>query len=495
MTAAEGVYLLVLGSLAFALAIAVVLSFGIFLHAEKRLGHWTTPLFAPLIVFGIAAGSLLSGRNLTYASIDIESINAMGESGGGGSVLRLISFTLVGIGGARIFGWILDRKRFATTGGAALFMAFVAYFFATVVLNSAFGSYPAFIHNNYYFLAVASALYLARAERLDTIVKLARTALLFFLVLSLLAAVAKPSLAVQPSYKGWIPGLSIRLWGLGSNPNSIGPLALLFLLLHYMQPYARRWMQFAGVGAALLVLALAQSKTAWVAGAAAASVLFWHRFGRRADGSFSTGFLLLLIAMMIGTTLAAFAIDPARIWQRIAVSQAGTDMQTLTGRAQIWAAALDAWRANPIFGYGPTAWGIEHRYQIGMPFAFSAHNQFMQSLSVGGLLGLVALVVYFVLLGIGSWRAMPVTRGASMALFALTATRALTETPLSIGTILNGESLVHALMIAVALRGYQKANDFRFSAPTDFRARTLASLSHEKPILAPTATSSYRSIR
>ena len=172
MTAAEGVYLLVLGSLAFALAIAVVLSFGIFLHAEKRLGHWTTPLFAPLIVFGIAAGSLLSGRNLTYASIDIESINAMGESGGGGSVLRLISFTLVGIGGARIFGWILDRKRFATTGGAALFMAFVAYFFATVVLNSAFGSYPAFIHNNYYFLAVASALYLARAERLDTIVKL-----------------------------------------------------------------------------------------------------------------------------------------------------------------------------------------------------------------------------------------------------------------------------------------------------------------------------------
>ena len=40
MTAAEGVYLLTYGGLAFALAIAVVIGFGVFLHAEKRLGHW-----------------------------------------------------------------------------------------------------------------------------------------------------------------------------------------------------------------------------------------------------------------------------------------------------------------------------------------------------------------------------------------------------------------------------------------------------------------------
>jgi O-antigen ligase len=453
MTVAEGIYLLIYGILAFALATAVVIGFGIFLHAEKRLGHWIAPLFAPLIVLGIAAGSLLSRRNLTYASLDIESINAIG-GGGGGLVLRLISFTLVGISGAKIFGWMLNRKRYSATGGTALFFAFVAYFVATVVLNSAFGTYPAFIHTNYYFLAVASAIYIARAERLDIIVKLARTALLCFLALSLLVAVAKPSLAIQPSYKGWIPGLSIRLWGLGSNPNSIGPLALLFLLLHYMQPYARKWMQVAGVGAALLVLVLAQSKTAWVAGAAAASVLLWHRYGRRADGSFSTGFLLFLIAMMISTTLAAFAIDPDRIWQRIAMTQAGTDIQTLTGRAQIWAAALDAWRTNPIFGYGPTAWGIEHRYRIGMPFAFSAHNQFVQTLSVGGMLGLTTLVVYFFLLGIGSWRAMAVTRGVSFTFFVIVVMRALTETPLSIGTLLNGDSIAHLILFAIALRGF-----------------------------------------
>ncbi len=482
MTAAEGIYLLIFGSLAFILAIVVVIGFGIFLHAEKRLGHWIAPLFAPLIVLGIAAGSLLSGRNLTYASLDIESINAMGDGGGGGSVLRLISFTLVGIGGAKIFGWMLERKRYTATGGSALFIAFLAYFAASVVLNSAFGSYPVFIHNNYYFLAVASAIYLARAERLDIIVQLARTALLWFLVLGLLVAVAKPSLAIQPSYKGWIPGLSVRLWGLGSNPNSIGPLALLFLLLHYMQPYALKGVRFVGVGAALLVLALAQSKTAWVAGAIAAGVLIWHRYGRRPDGSFSTGFLLLLIAMMIGGTLAVFAIDPARIWQRIALTQAGTDMQTLTGRAQIWAAALDAWRANPIFGYGPSAWGIEHRYQIGMPFAFSAHNQFLQTLSVGGLLGLITLVFYFILLGIGSWRAMTSTRGVSMALFALVTMRSLTETPLSISTILNGESLGHLLLIAIAFRGYQQSPEAQISISECIEATTHSCSNRSKPL-------------
>lgn len=493
MTVAEGIYLLIFGSLAFALAIAVVIGFGVFLHAEKRLGHWIAPLFAPLIVLGIAVGTLLSGRNLTYASLDIESINALGEGGSGGSVLRLISFTLVGIGGAKIFGWMLERKRYRVSGGTALFIAFVAYFAATVVLNSAFGSYPAFIHNNYYFLAVASAIYLARTERLDIIVQLARTALLCFLVLSLLVAIAKPSLAIQPSYKGWVPGLSIRLWGLGSNPNSIGPLALLFLLLHYMQPYARKWLQLIGVGAALLVLGLAQSKTAWVAGFVVAGVLIWHRYGRRADGSFSTGFLLLLIAMMIGGTLAAFAIDPARIWQRIAMTQAGSDLQTLTGRAQIWAAAIDAWRANPIFGYGPTAWGIEHRYQIGMPFAFSAHNQFMQTLSVGGLLGLITLVAYLLLLGIGCWRAMATTRGGSMALFVLIVMRSMTETPLSISTLLNGEALGHILLIAFSLRGYQNSSEVVASTATTIRDRSHSCSSRSTPISVPIHTTPTKS--
>lgn len=453
MTAADGLYLLIYGSLAFGLAITAVLGFGVFLHADNKFGQWITPLFAPLMLLGIAAGSLLSGRNLNLASLNIESISSQSDGGSSGIVLRLISFVLVGLAGAKIFGWLMHRERRVASGGAALFVALVAYFTTTVVLNSAFGSYPAFIHNNYYFLIIASALYLARAECLDATVDFAKTSLLFFLVASLLVAVAMPSIAVQPSYTGWIPSLSIRLWGLGSNPNSIGPLALLFLLLLYMHPYARKWLQFIGLGAALLVLVLAQSKTAWIAGAAAGSVLFWYRVGRQPNGSISASFLLLLVVTIASCTLATLFIDPVDIWKRIAQTQAGSDIQTLTGRAQIWAAAIDAWLTNPIFGYGPTAWGIEHRYQIGMPFAFNAHNQFLQSLSTSGLLGVLALIAYLFILGIGSWNAVSQTRGVSLALFTVVITRTFTEAPLTIATLLNGDALTHVILFTIALRG------------------------------------------
>ena len=66
-----------------------------------------------------------------------------------------------------------------------------------------------------------------------------------------------PNLALQPGYSGWIPGLDVRLWGLGSNPNSIGPLAVLALLLEYVQPTRIRSLRLAVVLSALVVVVLA----------------------------------------------------------------------------------------------------------------------------------------------------------------------------------------------------------------------------------------------
>jgi len=454
----DGVPMLLYGAAAFVAAFVIAVAFGVFLHAEKLHGHWVAPLFVPLIVFGIAAGALLSGRDLTYASIDIGGINAPDGGRSGDFLLRVINFALIGLGSAKVFGWLMRMKKGPEAGGRALYVAFMAYFATNVVLNSIFGAYPTFVHGSYYFLAVASGVYFARGESLDLVVRFARTALLCFLLAGLLAALVRPSLAVQPSYEGWIPGLSYRLWGLGSNPNSIGPLALLFLVLHYMQPYSRKWLRYVGVCASLLVLTLAQSKTGWVAGIAAAAILVWYRSESRSERSFSKGLLLALLAMIVAGTLIAVAAEPAQVWQRFALTKAGSEFQTLTGRAQIWAAALDAWYVNPLFGYGPNAWGVEHRIQIGMPFAFSAHNQFLQTLSVGGAMGLVAFLAYFLLLGVGAWRAMSETRAVSFALFLIVATRTLTEAPLTMGTLLNGDALTHVLLLAFALRGFQLAS-------------------------------------
>lgn len=270
------------------------------------------------------------------------------------------------------------------------------------------------------------------------------------MLLSLALAIIKPQLAIQPSYKGWIPGLSIRLWGVGSNPNSIGPLALLFLLLENMQPSKSTWLRWIAILSAFVVFALAQSKTVWLAGMVAVAILFWYRRGRTASGGMDPRLVLALIALLLVGTISLAFIDLERIWHKITFTQAGADIATLTGRAQIWATAIDTWKANPIFGYGPSAWGLEHRINIALPFAFSAHNQLLQSLSMAGTIGGVTLIVYLVLLGAGSFRAAATTRGISLALFATILFRCMTEA-LTLGTILNGDFLTHLILFAIVL--------------------------------------------
>lgn len=437
---------------ALATTIAALLAFGVFLQVERSIGQLIVPALIPIVVLGISLGSLLSGRNLTYASFSIDTINAGTEVAGGGSILRLISFGIVGLSGAKILGYLLDQKKRTTANGRPLLIAFTAFFVANAVLNSALGAHPEFIHNTFYSIIVFAAAYLARHESLTETIKFAKLALVAMMLLSLFVAIAQPQLAVQPNYKGWIPGLSIRLWGVGSNPNSIGPLALLLLMLESMQPFHKFRLHWLTILSAIAVFVLAQSKTVWAAGMVAVVIVYLYRNTRSQNGGMDPRIILGIVAiLLIGTIGLAFA-DLERIWHKITFTQAGTDITTLTGRAQIWATAINMWQESPIFGYGPSAWGAEHRIAIGMPFAFSAHNQLLHSLSVAGALGCITLVGYLIVLGSGALRAASITRGISLALFAIILFRCFTETPLSFGTILNGDFLAHLLLFLMALR-------------------------------------------
>lgn len=452
MALGELIYFAMYIGMALAMAVGAVLCFGLFLQAERSIGRLIVPTLIPLIALGISLGTLLSGRNLTYASFSIDSINAGSEGGGGGSLLRLISFSIVGLCAAKTVGRLLAQKIQEVSYGKPLFIAFIAFFFANAALNSAFGAHPEFIHNTFYAIIVFTAAYFARHEPLTDTIKFAKLALLAMMLLSLAVAIAKPQLAIQPSYNGWIPGLSIRLWGVGSNPNSIGPLALLLLLLESMQPSGKIWLRWSTIVAALAVFALAQSKTVWLAGLVAIAILFWHRHALSKNGGMDPRFALALLALLLVGSLGLAFADLERIWHKITFTQAGNDITTLTGRALIWATAIDTWKDNPLFGYGPSAWSLEHRMHIALPFAFSAHNQLLQSLSVAGTLGGVTLIFYLALLGTGALRAAPATRGISLAIYATVIFRCITEAPLSFGTILNGDFLTHFILFAIALR-------------------------------------------
>jgi O-antigen ligase len=452
MTLAELFFIAAYIAMAFGSAIVVVLGLGVFLQVEHKQGQWIVPSLTPLITLGICLSTLFSHRNLTFASLDIESIQS-GSGGGGTWVLRIITFLILGLCSAKIIGYLLKRDRSAPSDGSVVMVTFALYYVASVLLPSAFGSHPAFIHNTLYSIALFLAVYLARNEPLLSTIHFAKLALLGLMVLSLVAALLKPELAIQPNYKGWIPGLSIRLWGLGSNPNSIGPLALLLLLLETLQPFERRWLRWMTVGLTLVVFVLAQSKTVWLAALISGLIIFGYRKGKTEAGRLDIRVVLGVIVLILLSVGSLSFMDIGRIWDKIAFTQAGSDISTLTGRTQIWAAAMEAWRASPVFGYGPTAWGPEHRMQIGLPFAFSAHNQFLQTASMAGSLGALALVAYLTALGAGAFRAAKLTGGVSLAIFGVFLLRSITEAPLSFGTLLNGDVLAHLLLFAIGIRG------------------------------------------
>ncbi|MCC7101086.1 MAG: O-antigen ligase family protein [Rubrivivax sp.] len=452
--------------IALVLAALAVLGLGAALQLDRLIGRRVALSVVPIMGLGISLGTMLSGRDLRLAFSNIEAIGAGGAQGGT-SALRLLTLCLLATCAATVLSRVFEaraRPPGAAGQGRLLMGGFMAYYLCNAWLNALFGSVPAFTHQTLYVPVAVAAVFVWRDQPLAPFLRTAKWTLAALMAASLLLAVAKPDLALQPGYKGWIPGSTVRLWGVGSNPNSIGPLALLLLLLEFAAPSARRPRRALVFGLGLTVLLLAQSKTAWGAALFAGLLLGWYRWGRAPGGGMRLGFALGLIALLAAATLAMMLGNPARLWERLAGGQVGSDVQTLTGRLQIWAVALEAWRENPLFGYGPSAWGPAHRMAIGLPFAFSAHNQFLQSLSAAGTLGLASLLFYLAVLARGCWRAAAATRGFSLALLGMVLLRCATEAPVSAATLFNGDVLTQIVLLRVALAGF--AAVARVAAPS-----------------------------
>lgn len=134
-------------------------------------------------------------------------------------------------------------------------------------------------------------------------------------------------------------------------------------------------------------------------------------------------------------------------------SRKGREISELSGRTQIWMIALEVWRQNPLFGYGPTIWSEAFRATWRVPAAFHAHNQFLQSLGAAGIVGVLGLLAYLGALIVGALRAARASRGLAPALVAVMLVRMATEVPLEMSTVLLGDFLFQ-LTTFVAVLGY-----------------------------------------
>jgi hypothetical protein len=439
MTAEQivGFSIYVSGALIF--SVAVVLALGAAMEVERRWRWLMVPALYALILLYSCLAPILNGRDLYAPGL------LVAPSGVGKWLDRLVVLTVLTVCVARFVAAAFSREN-RGAGGGGLLVAVGLLFLTNNVLSSALGTHPEFRHDQYYALFLFAAVYASRTQDPETAIRFAKTGLLIFLVASCVASLMAPQLTIERNYPSFLPGVSIRFWGLETHANSMGPLALVYLLLAIHQPFERRWLQRLGVVVGAVVLVLAQSKTTWTAAAIAVPLLLVQR--SRAWGPAVLS--VLALGVLVGVALLLLPALGVSV-EHILETRQGQDATELDGRDVIWSLALEEWMRNPLFGYGITMWNDAYRMQIGLNHAVSAHNQFLQSLSVAGSMGLIGLLVYLGTLLRYVIRAQRGSQGLSVALLIVVLVRCLTETPLSIESFLGSAFVTHLLLIHIAL--------------------------------------------
>jgi O-antigen ligase len=241
-----------------------------------------------------------------------------------------------------------------------------------------------------------------------------------------LASLTVGSLAVGAFLRGaWVvdterfpmplpPPFPGRLAGLTFHPNALGYIAGMLILLEVLGP-KRRVPSVPLIGIATLALLYSGSRSALVGLVAAAVVSFVVR--RRKSPIWWAGALAGLVA---GIEILVYSTNR------------GGQVSTLNGRQVIWDAVLNSFQSRPIFGFGPGGWeNLVAAYHLPR-FAVEGHNQVIDMLGKGGLVGLLGLAIW---LAVAVWTVVkvgPSARVLPAAVLAFVAGRSILEVPLDV---------------------------------------------------------------
>jgi O-antigen ligase len=414
----------------------------------------------PVVVTGLACGLLIIGgvlnaRNLQYATLGAAFI----ESEGSIAYLwasRITSLVLLGLSVPYLIAKCLVFFRDKATIYWPVIIV-VTFAITSYVLPAILGTKPGFDHRLSYPILVVLVL-LVGEPRAPELVTLIKWSLVVFFLLSLAFIVIDPNRVLAPGFQGFVPGLRSRFWGLASHANAIAPMAVTCLFLELFIPSRRLLQRALVIFLSAVIIVLAQSKTAIVAVAIGAVTALYvrHAYTRRMSPGASVArphlgqvaVFLGGLTVVLGLLLASVFGILDDLTSRLAGSKLASDAQTLTGRDVIWRVAIEEWNRSPWFGYGTSLWGLDYRLQVGLNYAFHAHNQFVQTLAEAGLVGLLGLLPLYAALIIAAIKTSASTRGASLALLLLLFLRSVTEVPLRPAGLGTGEML---LIIAMAL--------------------------------------------
>lgn len=209
-------------------------------------------------------------------------------------------------------------------------------------------------------------------------------------------------------------GFHYRFAGITAHPNLLGWLAGVLALL--VTKFRQRFWFIHLVGC-LVAIALGEARnvaiTLVVIGLVAWVFNGEHRRWR--------------IAFAV-PTLGVFAILAAPFAELIAVDD-GASIATFSDRTTIWGVALEYWWHRAVLGWGPFAFDHQLQTPFSIYYFQNAHNQFLQALVEGGVMGEGALVL---IVGLIFWNAFKAHEKALHLSFAFQiVVFMLTEVPLT----------------------------------------------------------------
>lgn len=444
----------------FPLAIFVPLSIAVALLGllQYRLaGRVSSEVRVAAAVLIVGIGTLLSvaltSRNLNETLLRGGEVVLYEDYANGFAASRWLSLFLLAAALIEIVrGWVRTRTSVDADPAWPLLAALLLFYSGTLVVQGFLSEHVGFSYRELYLPIILLAAYYQPVRDLRLIFSAAKLATLALMLGSLIGILVRPDFVLHSPAPGVIPGIDWRLFGLTPHANTLGPVALLGILLELYSPSRSKWMRMLHLAAGSAVFVLAQSRTAWVAGVLIATMVRLPlamvpsrenandtRDFRRAVWAL-TGAIVLFIVLAFGLA----ALSGTDYLQR------KTDIGTLNGRFQIWDVTLQAWRENVLFGYGPDIWSPERRFRLNMFGVGQAHNQFVQTLGEAGLTGLALLVIYLITLLSISLRRFVASRGLILSLLVLLLARCVTESPLRSEGLLSWATFLHLLLVLVA---------------------------------------------
>jgi O-antigen ligase len=372
---------------------------------RSQRGHTVATLLLVVLVAGAIVAQCLTPRAATFTGLGT-SADQVNSSRGADLVGQVsISIALVLAVCLLICGRVRSRSLFL----AGLSLATASAF------SSAFSTHPGFLHQMFYlplFVVVLSTVALIHIQALHLVRFITRA----YVYCSLLAAVVAPGWAFNPAPGGVPLGfVSGRLYGVGLHPNYLGFVAVLAILAETASPRARLW--YVHVGFALLVLVLAASRGAYLALVASALVYALWSARRRDTG------VVTLIAVFGLALVGGYLIANTR------------GANTLNGRTSIWHETMSLWRQSPVLGVGP----IPH-----------AHNQVLESLAEGGIVGAIFLLLVIWILFFAALREWHNGFPTCMAAFAAFTCFMGAESALRVGGISTALCVALASLLLIA---------------------------------------------